>query len=78
MPLRPSPRDPYKTYRSAAFQLCCDDLACENGSESKAKSMFEDCQKNGYTPVSIANDWKTIYGDGVTYAGAKQELAQAA
>ena len=76
--MRPPLRDPYKTYRSAAFQLCCDDLARENGSESKAKFMLEDCQKYGRTPVSIANDWKTIYGDGVTYTGAKQELAQAA
>lgn len=40
--------------------------------------MLEDCQKYGRTPVSIANDWKTIYGDGVTYTGAKQELVQAA
>ena len=40
--------------------------------------MLEDCQKYGRTPVSIVNDWKTIYGDGVTYTGATQELAQAA
>ena len=40
--------------------------------------MLEDCQKYGRTLVSIANDWKTIYGDGVTYTGTKQELAQAA
>ena len=40
--------------------------------------MLEDCQKNGCNPVSMANDWKTIYGDGVTNTGAKQELAQAA
>lgn len=63
---------------TAAFQLCCDDLARENGSESKAKSMYEDCQNNGYVPVSMANDWKTIYGDGVTYLGAEVELAKAA
>ena len=40
--------------------------------------MLEDCQKNGYVPVSMANDWKTIYGDGVTYIGAEEELAKAA
>lgn len=67
-----------KTYASAAFQLCCDDLERENGSESKAKAMYEDCEKNGYVPVSMANDWTTIYGDGVTYTGAKKELALAA
>ena len=63
---------------AAAFQLCCDDLTRENGSESKADAMREDCQKNGYVPVSMANDWKTIYGDGVTYLGAEEELAKAA
>ncbi len=66
------------TYASAAFQLCCDDLVRENGSESKAKSMLEDCEKNGYVPISMANDWKTIYGDGVTYTGAREALAEAA
>lgn len=63
---------------AAAFQLCCDDLERENGSESKASAMYEDCQKNGYVPVSMANDWRTIYGDGVTYLGVEEELAQAA
>ena len=67
-----------KTYPSAAFQLCCDDLTRENGNESKAKSMYEECEKNGYVPVSMANDWKTIYGDGVTYIGAEEKMAKAA
>ena len=65
-------------YPSAAFQLCCDDTERENGSESKAASMREDCEKNGYVPVSMAKDWTTIYGEGVTYLGAKEELAEAA
>ena len=65
-------------YASAAFQLCCDDLKRENGNEKKAQSMLEDCEKNGYVPVSMANDWKTIYGDNVTYRGAVEELAKAA
>lgn len=65
-------------YRSAAFQLCCDDIERENGNLDKAQSMLEDCEKNGYVPVSMANDWKTIYGDAVTYTGAAVELAEAA
>ena len=65
-------------YRSAAFQLCCDDIERENGNLDKAQSMLEDCEKNGYVPVSMANDWKTIYGDSVTYTGAAVELAEAA
>ncbi len=67
-----------KRYASAAFQLCCDDLVRENGNEKKAKSMYEGCEKNGYISVSMANDWKTIYGDGVTYIGAKEDIAKAA
>ena len=66
-------------YKSAAFQLCCDDLERENGNMDKANEMLENCKENGYVPVSMKNDWKTIYGDGVTYTGAKDaELAEAA
>ena len=66
-------------YKSAAFQLCCDDLERENGNTEKADKMLKECQEYGYTPVSMKNDWKTIYGDGVTYTGAKaEELAAAA
>ncbi|MBR3225461.1 MAG: haloacid dehalogenase-like hydrolase [Atopobiaceae bacterium] len=60
------------TYKSAAFQLCCDDLERENGNEKKAKEMLENCEKNDYVPVSMKDDWKTIYGEGVTYNGAKK------
>ncbi|MDO4806937.1 MAG: HAD family hydrolase [Coriobacteriales bacterium] len=66
-------------YKSAAFQLCCDDVERENGNEEKAAEMLADCEENGYVPVSMKNDWKTIYGDGVTYTGAEDaELAEAA
>ena len=65
-------------YKSAAFQLCCDDLERENGNLDKAESMLENCEEYGYTPVSMANDWKTIYGDGVTYTGAYAEMKEAA
>lgn len=67
-----------KDYRHAAFQLCCDDIERESGNEKKAAEMLDDCKENGYVPVSMKNDWKTIYGDDVTYVGAEEELAQAA
>ena len=66
------------TYRSKAFQLCCDDLERENGNQKKADEMLAQCQEFGYVPVSMKNDWTTIYGDGVTYVGAQEELAEAA
>ncbi len=53
-------------YRSGAFLLCCDDLERENGNLAKADSMRASCEKNGWTAVSMKNDWTTIYGDGVT------------
>ena len=53
-------------YKSGAFLLCCDDLVRENGNLAKADSMRASCEKNGWTAVSMKNDWTTIYGDGVT------------
>lgn len=65
-------------YKSAAFQLCCDDLARENGNEEKAAKMAEQCAEYGYVPVSMKNDWTTIYPEGVVYTGADEALADAA
>jgi len=59
-------------YRSLAFMLCCDDTERENGSAEKADRMFELCGTYGWVPVSMKNDWTTIYGDGVTYLGVPQ------
>ena len=53
-------------YRSLAGMLCCDDLERELGSEAKAKKMYDASVANGWVPVSMKNDWTTIYGDGVT------------
>ena len=54
-------------YKSGAFLLCCDDLDRENGNLNKAESMRQSCEENGWTAVSMKNDWTTIYGDGVQY-----------
>ena len=54
-------------YRSLAFMLCCDDTERENGSQAKADKMFALCEEFDWVPVSMRNDWTTIYGDGVTY-----------
>ena len=53
-------------YKSAAYMLCCDDVTRENGNIEKANKMYESCEKNGYTSISMNNDWKTIYGDNVS------------
>ena len=53
-------------YKSAAYMLCCDDTERENGNIEKADKMRASCEENGYTAISMKNDWTTIYGDGVT------------
>ncbi|MBR0149120.1 MAG: haloacid dehalogenase-like hydrolase [Lachnospiraceae bacterium] len=53
-------------YSTFVMMLCCDDLERENGNLKKAAEMEEMCQKSGWVPVSMKNDWKTIYGEGVT------------
>ena len=53
-------------YKSMAFMVCCDDLVRENGVETVAQKMYGLCETYGWIPISMKNDWKTIYGDGVT------------
>ena len=53
-------------YPSHAFMLCCDDTERENGNTEKAGKMYTLCESFGWMPVSMKDDWKTIYGDGVT------------
>ena len=52
-------------YKSLAFMLCCDDTERENGNEEKAQKMFDLCREYDWVPISMKNDWTTIYGDGV-------------
>ena len=65
-------------YRSLSCLLCCDDLVRENGNLSKAQKMYDLCAEYGWIPVSMKNDWTTIYGDGVTYLAGGGALRPAA
>ena len=56
-------------YKSLAFMLCCDDLERENGNIDKAQKMYDLCEEFNWIPVSMKNDWKTIYAEGVKYVG---------
>ena len=47
------------------FFVVCDDTEREYGSDEKAAEFYEEVEKEGWTPFSMADDWKTIYGDGV-------------
>ena len=53
-------------YKTAAFFVCCDDTERENGDLEKAQKVRNFCAENGWIPISMKDDWKTIYGAGVT------------
>ena len=54
-----------KNYKGMALMVLNDDLERENGNIDKANKMNSTCQENGWTPISMKNDWKTIYGEKV-------------
>ena len=64
-----------------SFFVVCDDTQREYGNNEKAAEYYDDAEKYGWTAFSMANDWKTIYGDGVTKTelpGAQEALQDAA
>ena len=52
-------------YRSMAFMVCCDDLDREYGNLKQAQDMYDLCNQYGWHPISMKNDWETIYGENV-------------
>ncbi len=52
-------------YRSASFMVLCDDLERELESMPKADKCRKMAEDNGWIPVSMKNDFRTIYGDEV-------------
>ena len=66
-------------YRSAAFMLIADDEVRDYGNKEKAAGLREEWEASGYQVISMANDWKTIYGDNVKKTGSfhwMEELAE--
>ena len=53
-------------YNSLAFMVLNDDLIRERGNQNSVDKMKELCDKNNWVPISMKNDWKTIYGLDVT------------
>ncbi|MBR2765876.1 MAG: haloacid dehalogenase-like hydrolase [Blautia sp.] len=61
-------------HEGKGFFVVCDDTEREYGSDEKAAEYYEKVEKEGWTAISMANDWATIYGEGVQ----KTELPGAA
>ncbi len=53
-------------YPSMAMCVLADDLVRERGNEAKAAKMKASCDAKGWPTISMKNDFKTIYGTGVT------------
>ena len=63
------------------FFVVCDDTEREYGSDEKAADFYAEVEKEGWTAISMANDWATIYGEGVQKTelpGAEEALSDAA
>ena len=68
-------------HEGMGFFIVCDDTEREYGSDEKAAGFFEKVGAEGWTAISMANDWKDIYGEGVKKIGlpyAEEALADAA
>ena len=52
-------------YKTAAFMVLCDDYTREIGNKKLEDAMRQASQKNGWTTISMKDDFKTIYGDNV-------------
>ena len=56
-------------YRALAFMVLCDDTDREYGNLELAGKMRRASEENGWIPISMRDDWKTIYGAGVRKTG---------
>ena len=52
-------------YRSAAFMLIADDDQRDHANREKALALGDQWRKAGYHVISMRDDFRTIYGDGV-------------
>ena len=52
-------------YETRAYMLMCDDLVREHGNMDKADAMKQLCDECGFEPISMRDDFATIYGDDV-------------
>ena len=55
--------------KSAAFMLIADDPDRDHANRDKALTLGEQWRQAGYHVISMRDDFKTIYGDGVTKVG---------
>lgn len=52
-------------HEGMGFFVVCDDTEREYGSAEKAAEYYDEVEQQSWTAFSMADDWATIYGDGV-------------
>jgi hypothetical protein len=52
-------------YKTAVFMLIADDDARDHANREKALDLGKKWRESGYYVISMKDDFKTIYGDGV-------------
>ena len=52
-------------HEGMGFFVVCDDTEREYGSDEKAADFYDHVEEEGWTAISMANDWATIYGENV-------------
>ena len=62
-------------YEGRAYMLLCDDTERDYGKPEKAASFKEKCEAAGYIPVSMKDDFATIFGDNVKLNPSKRPAA---
>ena len=69
-------------HKGMGIFVVCDDTVREYGSEEKTAAYYAEVEAQGWTAFSMADDWLTIYGDGVEKVGLpgaqKESLPDAA
>ncbi len=68
-------------HEGKGFFIVCDDTEREYGSDEKARGFYDEAKKQGWTAISMAGDWATIYGENVkktSLPGAEETLEDAA
>ena len=69
-------------HKGMGLLVIADDDVREHGDPEATAELFDKCAEQGWTSFSMANDWATIYGEGVVavaYPGVgAEELALAA
>ena len=56
-------------HEGMGFFVVCDDTQREYGNDEKAADYYKEVESQGWTAISMADDWATIYGENVKKTG---------